>query len=307
MRHKLMGITTLIAALLVASPILSCKAANNAQSGRQGRQPDGSWDDSEFTGYANLDDGRTGVFIYTASRYKSRGDGGLFGFGTPYHVENDVIIGAFDFERLEFRALYRATQRKGADGRTAVSILSSCGQKLLLYAKDSQECSLPEGGPYYLFDAALRSLIAIPLQEEMESNGMTVGWIRVVCGDGTLMFRTAALQNRNRNWAQDPSIPMELWVRHPSGDYIHVATTREFTGIRGNELFYRSPEGNFAFDFESNQTRKVSRAVFGGPWERGADQGIYAYRNDLFWHDKNPDGSTTRTKLEVDPRALKLD
>lgn len=191
-------------------------------------------ENDRFTSAKLSTDGNTGLFVFKHERYYPE-TMGLLAAGRPRkYLANRSVIGTYDLATGKTRVLQRRDHgNKYVNEREDFQLMEARGARALLWGGD---------GNYHWLDINSGELTTVPLMEELEGRGRSVGRIHLLDERGTLLFENRALPE-----SFDTSAPEELWLRRPSGEYERVAEvlpgSAGYYGFRENEVhFYSSAQ-----------------------------------------------------------------
>jgi len=129
-----------------------------------------------------------------------------------------------------------------------VALVTRGGQLRRDLAKTAFEDWLVDTGTGVFQPVDFRSALA---ERKLSSTGMYL-----IDARGTLLFVTQPLEAGGARDERDAA----LWIRTPSGEFVHVAQTSHYEGIEGDDLIYWMPQTRrfHAFDVVTLATRDLA-------------------------------------------------
>ncbi|HEX7313117.1 MAG TPA: hypothetical protein VF297_04320 [Pyrinomonadaceae bacterium] len=188
-------------------------------------------EESRFTSAVLAPDGNMGLFVFKRERYYPE-TMGLLTSGRPRkYLVNQSVIGTYDLATGQTRVLQRRDHgNKYVHEREDFQLMEVQGSRALLWGGD---------GNYHWLDIGSGELTTVPLKEELEARGRAVGRIHLVDESGTLVF-----ENKSLPQSFDTSVPEEMWLRRPSGEYERVSEVPPgfagYYGFKDNEVHFYS-------------------------------------------------------------------
>lgn len=213
-------------------------------------------EESRFTSAKLAPDGRTGLFVFKRERYYPETMGILTAGRPRKYLVNQSVVGTYDLDTGRTRVLQRRDHgERYVHESEDFQIMEVRGSRALLWGGGD--------GSYRWLDVESGALTTVPLEEELEGRGRSVGRIHLVDEGGTLVLENRSLPDINNSSAVE-----ELWLRRPSGEYERVAEvppmSAGYYGFRENEVhFYSAAQRAYLIynldrrDFRKGDPRRV--------------------------------------------------
>jgi hypothetical protein len=177
-----------------------------------------------------------------------------------YVADRNFVV-AYDLDSGKTRVLLRKDNTEWLPGDGKFAVLSIAGERALILEYGQQRKDYTSKGKHYWLNIRTGALTPLPIYEEMAQRGRDVGVYYLLDDKGTLVFVTSPPDDPT---ASNPNAPKELWLRHPSGEYVRLGETVTFYSRMGGEdgrVYYWTASGRrmMAYDINEKSFHEISQ------------------------------------------------
>lgn len=208
------------------------------------------------------------LFSYAHSAYRmAKGIAAFPDGGKAKYVVDNNILGSYKLITRDISIIKNEKNKEWQGGSGNFNILMAKGSMALISQGGQVKDTIKHMHRYWMVDVQSGSIEAIPLQNELQELGRAQGHMYMIRDDGTLLLISPSIEQKARTpqWTREASIVPELWVRYADGEYVKIASSRHYEGMRDNEVIYWIPQTRQFKSFDLVSRKKKDLADYKYP------------------------------------------